>query len=226
MIILCLEGTWAKDPWGILGDVVSRVDVPAIRISYPEQYGASFSYAESVYIGRRALRRKIDRLSEPFVLVGYSQGAHIAGDVAYEYRDDHRLLAVYLIADPKRSPRDTVIGENPGGWGIFGPRYIGEKAKHFVAHGDIIAACTNHFLTNVAFYTIEKKRAGMRDWLKSFGHAAAFRQKGGSLRRAICEVKYYLKTSVHTKYGEMEVLPGVTVTQWIAEDIKRLMRSE
>lgn len=222
-VIVC-EGTWAKDPWGLLGDVVNNLDIPAERVEYPEQFGDAFSYNESIYIGKRALRRRISRIEGPFVIVAYSQGAHIAGDVALEHRDDPRLICVYLIADPKRSPRDKVVGLDPGGMGIFGSRPIGSKAKHFVSEHDFIGANTNPFLSNVAKYTVEKKTLGTKDWIKSFKSAASQRQPGGSLFRAIRQVKNYLSTQVHTKYDQHVIENGLTVTRWIAQDINRLAK--
>lgn len=222
MICICLEGTWSPEPWGILGDVVSRISVPVVRVRYPEEYGKSFSYAESVYIGKRALRRRIEQIKDHFVIVCYSQGAHIAGDVAYEYRDDPRFLAIYLIADPKRSPADEVVGDSPGGKGIFGSRRVGPKAKHIVAKGDIISACDNPFISNVAQYTTERKNGNFKDWLYGFKEVGSRRQPGGKILRAVQEVKYYLKSGVHSKYNEMELFPGTTATRWIAEDIERI----
>lgn len=224
MRALVIEGTWAKDPWGLLGDVVSNLDIPAERVEYPEQYGGAFSYNESIYIGKRALRRRVARINDHFVIVSYSQGAQIAGDVAVELKDDPRLVAVYLIADPKRSPRDTVIGHDPGGKGVFGSRPIGNKAKHFAAKHDFICANTNAFIYNVAKYTVEKKSLGRKEWFKSFRVAASHREAGGSAIKAIIEVKNYLKTQVHTKYDQYVVKDGLTATQWIAHDINRLAK--
>lgn len=220
-IIFAVEGTFAREPWGLLGDVIDRIPLEAHRIEYPEQFGTAFSYEESIYIGRRALRRKIGRATEPYFIVGYSQGAHIAGDVALEVKDDPNFIAIYLISDPKRSSKDKVIGKDPGGCGIFGPRPIGAKALHFAAPGDFITANTNAFISNVARYTIGRKHKSYREWFSTFKEAARNRLPGGSLKKAIFEVRHYLTTQVHTEYHNYVVEDGLTATQWIAADIIR-----
>ena len=223
MRIIACEGTWARDPWGLLGDTVALLNQPVERVNYPEQYGDSFSYNESVYIGKRALKKKLSRVKEPFVLISYSQGAHIAGDVALEYKDDPNFKAIYLIADPKRSPRDRIIGEDPGGQGIFGSRPIGVKAFHFAAPGDIITANKNNFISNVAWYTLEKKKFGRREWFKTFKLARTQRLPGGKFWSAVRDVRLYLGTQVHTSYNSYVVEGSLTVPQWIASDISKLI---
>lgn len=223
MIILACEGTWAKEPWGFLGDVVNRLPFPVERINYPEQYGDAFSYNESVYIGKRALRRRVSQITEPFCIISYSQGAHIAGDVALENRYNDYLKGVYLIADPKRSVRDRLIGPDPGGHGIFGGRPIGPKAIHFAAKGDIITANRNPFISNVAFYTLEKKQLGRREWFKTFKAARSQRLPGGKVFDAIKDVKFYLGAQVHTRYNSYVVEDGLTVPEWIARDINHMI---
>lgn len=229
MKIIGCEGTWARDPWGLLGEVVALLDHPVIRVNYPEQYGDAFSYNESVYIGKRALRKRLEKIDEPFVIICYSQGAHIAGDVALEHRDNPNFKAIYLIADPKRSIRDRVAGVKPEGHGVFGSRPIGPKAIHFAAKGDIITSNTNAFISNVAWYTLEKKKFGKREWIRTFGAARRQRLPGGKFWAAIKDVKFYLGTQVHTRYNSYIVEGGLTVPQWIALDIAKmilLMESE
>lgn len=223
MVILACEGTWAREPWGLLGDVVSKISVPVERINYPEQYGDAFSYNESVYIGKRALRRRLARTTEPYIIICYSQGAHIAGDVALEYRDDNNFKGIFLVADPKRSPRDRLIGPDPGGRGIFGSRPIGPKATHFAAPGDIITANRNAFISNVAWYTLEKKKFGRREWFKTFKAAKDQRLPGGKIWDAIKDVKLYLGTQAHTNYNSYQVNDGLTVPEWIARDINHMV---
>lgn len=222
MLVVAVEGTWQKYPWGQLSDLVERLNGPVIRIEYPEQYGEIFSYNESIYIGKRALRRKISKISEPYCLVGYSQGAHIVGDIASEIHDDQNLVKVYLIADPMRSTSDMVIGNKPLGCGVFGQRVVGDKAHHFVAEHDFISACDNAFISNVALYTLDKKNKETIKWIKTFSGTKKLRRNGGSVIRAAAQLRRYLRTQAHSRYHETVVVGGMTATQWIAEDINRL----
>jgi alpha-tubulin suppressor-like RCC1 family protein len=73
-------------------------------------------YVRSVEAGKSALRRLLvdfhDRCSDtPIVLVGYSQGAHVAGDVYQDIRQSIRdkIVAMALIADPRFNRRQPQV---------------------------------------------------------------------------------------------------------------------
>jgi hypothetical protein len=222
--LLVVEGTWAAEPWGLCGYVIEILNdtIRPERIPYPGRFGDGVSYSQSASIATENLRRRIDTLKEPYVLLGYSQGAGAVGDVASEYRDDPNLIAAFNIADPKRSPEDRLIGQYAPGCGIISSRYIGPKALQFASPDDFIASNTNPFLSNVAAYTLDRSRVKDLEWFKSFKKCSANRQTGGDVRAAIKTVKTYIKTQVHTNYHLYEVEPGITATQWIARAINQM----
>lgn len=99
-------------------------------------------YKASAKSGRAALRRVIENGSdrECFVLVGYSQGAHVVGDVLADRSllgnaQRRKIVAVVLIADTRFDPKDTTVhrqgsfDKSEGGWfQFFGRRKRGSLA--------------------------------------------------------------------------------------------------
>lgn len=135
----------------LLGDEVISMSVP-----YTSGYGDKASYRNSVNNGKKNLVKIL--LSLPpgsrVYLVGYSQGATIAGDIMRDWGvhsslghgelKDLNITAYYGIADPRRRHAD-IVGFNPGGCGITGERqwpsdWVADRVHQFCAPGDIIAA--------------------------------------------------------------------------------------
>ncbi|NQE91710.1 cutinase family protein [Nocardia terpenica] len=98
-------------------------------------YSASLSptYASSESSGAQALSSVLSGLcaSTQVILVGYSQGADIAGDLAARIGNNQgplpasRILAVGLVADPRRDSSTPQLGSPAGGEGVEGPRTAG-----------------------------------------------------------------------------------------------------
>lgn len=79
------------------------------------------------------------------IVIGYSGGAQVAGNVARAIADGRygvSIRAVGLLSDPGRDARQ-IIGENRGTQGIMGPRYINGNGRFDVwqlsAPGDPIS---------------------------------------------------------------------------------------
>lgn len=222
--VLIVEGTWAPKPWGLLGDVVRRLnnDWLPIRIQYPEKYGDPVSYKKSTTIAEINLTNEIifcQRDKIPYIILGYSQGAGVAGDVGRRFHEDPLLRGVILISDPKRSRRDRQVGPAVVGYGVSGEREIGSKARQIVAPGDFIADNDNPFLTNVASYTYEMGLSDVISWAKAIPKAIMDRKPNGDPIRGIRTVANYIASGVHTKYNTYLVEPNVTATQWVANYI-------
>lgn len=101
-------------------------------IPYPATFGGSQApYASSRAAGRDAMHKAIKESNNAVLVVGYSQGAVIAGDVANEIAfnrradENSKIVGCALIADGLR-PRGTTIPGMPmaEGWGIAGERRI------------------------------------------------------------------------------------------------------
>lgn len=100
-------------------------------VRYPADYGLEVSYALSVAAGEAALERAIAESEGPVVLLGYSQGAAVAGNVAARLRTvdgGGRVVGVGLISDPARHPRQyRPLPLQPEGYGCTGQRLIDER---------------------------------------------------------------------------------------------------
>ncbi|WP_458682695.1 cutinase family protein [Prescottella equi] len=151
--IIAVPGTWETNknanpnaPVGMLKAITDKVEAKSggtVNSIYPAYEATAFdqgvAYADSQADGVKAvtdtLRSRASRCpSTTFALIGYSQGADVAGDVAESISQGRgpisasKLRGVVLIADPRRgTPGETTVGPNPPGNGIAGPRKEGFK---------------------------------------------------------------------------------------------------
>jgi len=134
-----------------------------------------------------------------FGLVGFSQGAASAGDLATSIGQGNgvippdKLIGVGLVSDPNRNPAtEKLIGPPVGGAGILGPRPTnfgadGDRIITFCASGDLICA-TPPNAVNLA-----------------------------NLPATLALVQQYQTSGVHSSYGSYQVERGQSATQWLAD---------
>ncbi|MGV9611509.1 cutinase family protein [Nocardia xishanensis] len=162
--VVAIPGTWetskAEPGKGMLAAVAD--DLPGdVWTDYVAYTATAFPWEGEVY--GRSKREAVDGArsliaetaqrcaSTRFALLGYSQGADAAGDLAAEIGtglgvvSPDRVDLVGLIADPRRSPTDTLIGPPVPGAGAGGPRLggFGWLTPHtytFCAPGDLYCA--------------------------------------------------------------------------------------
>lgn len=219
--VYLLRGTWQSG-----GSLMERIGsavkhkVDPIHFRTPSSYGESMSYHESVHYSMSKLNNEVKQHDDDFFFVGFSQGAHAAGNVARLHKDNRRFKGAYLIADPVRSSEDHIVNGPMPGHGIMGERGIGPKAIHIVAPGDFIAANTNKFISNVGRYSYNMKLSDPFAWKKNFQDAASRREPGGNIKEALREVRQSLFTGAHIRYGEY-MIDGLATPEWIARDILR-----
>lgn len=145
--VLCVPGTWDTRP-GMIGGLTRHLDPTRfniIWITYPATFALPISYDESMRIGMQQLEEAwCTNQHSDVVLVGYSQGAHIAGDFAAKMTGHPRLKAVALIADPKR-PAGMYIGNtDPEGHGVAGQRWINHpNVWHAAIKGDVVCSAND-----------------------------------------------------------------------------------
>ncbi|WP_378734961.1 hypothetical protein [Nocardia brasiliensis] len=243
--VIIVEGTWASsdtagpDQYGLLGDVARRLDTSRLRprnIAYPADYGRHRSYEDSKAAGMRETQQAIDSAKRPVYLVGYSQGAAVAGAFT-----NHRNVArTYLLADPHR-PAGRYIGLlDPGGSGLAGAIDRAGLVHWLAAPGDVItSAPTDSMLRDFADFT-PAMSPHLRPWLedaiatlrsRTWQNAArkpwnAF-EEFRRLSEALHDAHGYLAGGRHTCYAA-ENVPGlhITHTQWIAASLNYLARQE
>ena len=149
--IVAVPGTWETNknanpdvPVGMLKPITDKVEEKlgdTVTSVYPAYEATAFDqgvpYADSKADGVKSvtdtLRQRAARCpATVFSIIGYSQGADIAGDIAENIAQGRgpitasKLRATVLIADPGRGTKgETVVGPNPPGHGIVGPRSEG-----------------------------------------------------------------------------------------------------
>lgn len=104
-------------------------------------------YQESVLKGKRWLRARLARLSREsrckstkLLLVGYSQGAHVTGDVYQERSSWLRILGVALFGDPYFNSADTTAARGSFAFGLNG--ILGTRPPFLGAH--VLSFCHRH----------------------------------------------------------------------------------
>lgn len=164
LYVVAIPGTWETsdtDPGrGMLAASVEQLPGD-IAVDYIAYAATAFPWEGEVY-GRskqEATDRARDRVSAVartcpatrIAVLGYSQGAHAAGDLAAEIGAGSqsvpadRIVLVGLIADPRRSPADTLVGPPVPGAGAVGPRpngfgALGPRTYTFCVEGDLYCA--------------------------------------------------------------------------------------
>ncbi|WP_405159856.1 PE-PPE domain-containing protein [Nocardia sp. NBC_01499] len=243
--VLMVEGTWASsehaspDQYGLLGDVARRLDTSRLRpqnIAYPADYGRHRSYAESKAAGVQATRTAIERAERPVYLVGYSQGAAVAG--AFTHHPN--VARTYLLADPHR-PAGRYIGLlDPGGSGLAGAIDRAGLVHWLSAPGDVITcAPTDSLLRDIADFTpamsphlapwLDNAIATLRSqtWQNAARRPWNAFEEFRRLREALRDAHGYLKGGRHTCYADENVAGlHITHTQWIAASMNYLARQE
>lgn len=164
MYVVAIPGTWEtskNDPGkGMLAQVAD--DLPGdVYTDYVSYAATAFPWEGDVY--GRSKQEAVDNArgmvgavaqrcgATKFALLGYSQGADAAGDLAAEIGTGlgvvppSRVELVGLISDPRRSPADTLIGPPVAGGGAGGPRlggfgWLTPQTYTFCAPGDLYCA--------------------------------------------------------------------------------------
>ncbi|MQY23599.1 cutinase family protein [Nocardia macrotermitis] len=167
LYIVAVPGTWETsdaDPGkGMLAGVTNNLP-GSVRTDYVTYAATAFPWEGDVY--GRSKQEAVDRTrgmisamakrcgATRFALLGYSQGADAAGDVAASIGTGlgivpaDRVALVGLIADPRRAPTDHLIGPPVAGAGASGPRvggfgWVSPRTYTFCAAGDLYCAMPN-----------------------------------------------------------------------------------
>src|SRR5690606_36342152 len=145
---LFIPGTWETDenadparPVGMLepvadaltrahGNAVEIYTLPYMARAFDNGHTYADSKADAVTKARKVLVGNAKSCpGTNFTIVGYSQGADAAGDIASDIGngkgpiDPNRVLAVGLLADPRTgTPGTATVGPQTAGQGIADPR--------------------------------------------------------------------------------------------------------
>lgn len=133
------------------------------QVAYPADIGVAMSYRDSTRWGATVAKRRIAEIAARcgqtrFAIIGYSQGAAIAGDVLHDIGaglgpiSASRVSNGVLFADPRRTAADVFVGPPVVGVGVDDPRPGGFGDLHgktvtFCAAGDLV--CDNNPNTTI-----------------------------------------------------------------------------
>lgn len=218
------------------------IEVPWTASYGPVPLPLGPAFDDSLRTGRELLLRMIDEDPIPVLLLGYSGGAALAGNVAAEVaRGDHPRLEVVgsaLISDPFMPHWEAPV-ENT--WGIAGSRDIMSAfATWWVSDpADAICCCpSNSPLRTIADQTRAFSLSNLLGWgVDLVGRlkrqewqqvAIDWRNRDevhAIYRQAAHDLDGYLRRGDHTSYA-LRIKPrtSTTYTDWLADQINTLGR--
>ncbi len=175
-------------------------------------------------------------------IVGYSQGADAAGDVAASIGtglgavSPDRISGVGLISDPRRSPTDVQVGPPAGGAGASGPRpggfgLLSSRVRTVCDPKDLYCSTkSDDFITRFAGFlteTSDPNPANMwRYQLEAASIVGDLMSKGGigtlqsqlsqgANKQRVQQLEKFYGSGAHTSYGYYGVGGGQTATSWM-----------
>jgi hypothetical protein len=178
-----------------------------------------------------------------FALLGFSQGADAAGDLAAEIGTGigvvppNRVAAVGLLSDPRRSPTDAMVGPPVGGAGAGGPRvggfgWVSGQTRTFCAPGDLYCStASDDFFVRFAGFLAQlsdpspanvwrygqEANAILADLLAAGGIGVLqqqFNDQANEQRER--RLRDFYRSGVHSDYrGFVVDRNGATATQWL-----------
>ncbi|OLT51666.1 cutinase [Gordonia sp. CNJ-863] len=249
--VLAVPGTWSNgvSP-GVLGAVTSGLG-PETKVPYVGYDATAFPWEKAIYGKSKAqavantrglaLQMLARCPGTRIALVGYSQGADAAGDLASEIGTGRALIrpgqvaGVVLISDPRRSRKDNVVGPALRGEGSGGPRIDGmgwllPRAFTLCEPSDMYCNTPRDFyITRIAGYLAEtsdptpsqilqyqaEAAVIVRELLTLGGPGAIVQELGNKRARdQIISFNKFLQSGSHGTYGDFQVRPGVSAVTW------------
>lgn len=165
-----------------------------------------------------------------FALLGYSQGAAVAGEVATAIGQGHgpipaaKIKAVGLVADPNQAPTGVqLLGPAVGGQGFAGPRpasfgTLSSKIATVCAPGDLVCSTPQQTpylsmlgstLSHLDVPSVEAFLRSLPQRLAALNPVDVARMLThpdiAGLTQALTALQHYLSSGVHTSYGRYVV---------------------
>ena len=254
LYVVAVPGTWetssgAAPKPGMLTQVTDRLASSDIRTDYVSYPATAFPWEGGIYGESRAvatanagsmIKAMADRCGATrFGIIGYSQGADAAGDLAASIGSGLGVVpAVGLISDPKRSDSDALVGPDVVGTGVGGPRVGGFGAvspvvRTFCAVGDLYCSTPkDDYVARLAGFlavssnpdpdVVAETQQDVGVLLGDIASAGGLPVLQGQLsdqaneqRRR--EIEAFYRSGVHQEYGSYAVdANGTSATAWLA----------
>lgn len=257
--VIAIPGTWetsdngapAGAP-GLLGAVTYGLP-GSMRADYVPYAATAFPWETAVYGASKyeavtnARAMMADTAAQcpgtRFAIIGYSQGADAAGDLAAQIGHNSgpvapdKIAGVGLISDPRRSSFDDlvgppVVGNGAGGARIGGFGAVGGDVRTFCAAGDLYcAAPPGDFVTRLAGYLVQNSDPGssepdryrpegiaiVDDLMAAGGLPTLGAQLTGRANDARQnEIESFLGSGIHQDYTAYAVdANGTSATEWL-----------
>ncbi|WP_054813714.1 cutinase family protein [Nocardia arizonensis] len=253
--VVAVPGTWetsnSEPEKGMLGMITDNLPGD-IRTDYVHYAATAFPWEGEVY--GRSRQEAADKTrglvgamarqcpGTKIAMLGYSQGADAAGDVASEIgtglgvAPPNQIAMVGLISDPKRSPTDNLIGPAVGGAGAGGPRlggfgWVSPQTFTFCAAGDLycsmpdgdfagriaglLAQLSNPDPAKVGDYQ-RQATALLGDALAAGGLGLLSDQlNNAAYEQRRRQVDDFIKSGIHQSYPSYQVGGGATPISWL-----------
>lgn len=254
LYVVAIPGTWETGHekgvqpgmlTGVTNGLPAEVDyVTYAATAFPWEgnvYGASKKEATDSarnLVSAMATRCGATRIA----LVGYSQGADAAGDLASEIGSGlgpvspDRLAGVGLISDPRRSVGDVQVGPAAPGAGAGGPRvggfgFISDRVRTICAIGDLYCSTEeNDFITRFAGFLAQTSNptpASLWRYQLELGAIMTDLMSHGGLptlqsqltedanQQRVKQLENFYGSGTHHLYGSYPVGGGQTAISWM-----------
>ncbi|MFR9753382.1 cutinase family protein [Nocardia sp. 004] len=256
LYVVAIPGTWEtghdKTPQPGMLSGVTRGLPSSAQVDYVTYAATAFPWEGEVY--GRSKKEAVDSArglianmarrcgATKIALVGYSQGADAAGDLAAEIGTGlgvvppDRVAGVGLISDPRRSPTDIQVGPIAPGAGAGGPRvggfgWLSDRTRTICAVDDLYCATeTDDFIMRFAGFLAQVSDANpanlwryqleagsiIRDLMEHGGIPTLQAQLTDSANQQRAEdIENFYKSQAHTVYGSYSVGGGHTAISWM-----------
>ncbi|GGK55049.1 cutinase family protein [Nocardia camponoti] len=256
LYVVAIPGTWEtgkdREPGpGMLAGVTNRLPGNT-DVDYVTYAATAFPWEGDVYgnskrqaisNARGLINAKLASCGGTKVaIVGYSQGADAAGDLAAEIGTGvssvpaDKVAAVGLISDPRRSPTDIQVGPIAQGAGAGGARpggfgFVSDRVRTICAVDDLYCAtASDDFVTRFAGFLAQSSDANpanlwryqveagaiIGDLMSSGGVPVLQAQLSDAANQQRAkDLERFYRSQAHTLYGSYSVGGGHTAISWM-----------
>ncbi|QBJ96557.1 cutinase family protein [Rhodococcus sp. ABRD24] len=256
--VVAIPGTWETSPDskprpGMLSAVTDALP-SSVGVDYVTYAATAFPWESEVYAASK--RQAVDNAraiigdiakrcgNTNFGIIGYSQGADAAGDLAAEIGTGlgivppSRIAAVGLLSDPRRSETDALVGPRVVGNGAGGPRiggfgWVSEQTRTFCVVGDLYCSTPkDDFVTRMAGFLAQvsdpvapmmgrytQEALAIFDDLMAAGGIATLQAQltDQANEQRFEQLERFYDSQVHHDYrGYVVDGSGATATSWLA----------